>query len=255
MKKFSLTIYAGLIGLVALFCAFETEAKTLRIAIGLSIPPYVIEHENRGIEYDILKEILESQGYEMEPVFVPLGRTLHLLKHGKVDGSMSTGLKGLPGCYTDPHITYWNFAISLKSEKLEINSVQDLRHKRVISFQNAKNYLGAEFHEMAKVNKRYTEIADQSIQSKLLFLRRVDVVVADRFIFEWYRKDPEVKKFVDTSQGVVHHRLFEPSSFSAVFKSDEVCLAFNKGLKQMKASGRYEEIIASYNVAEPILAN
>ncbi len=243
-----------------LFCVFcllshPAEAKKLKVAVGLSIPPYVIKEESRGIEFDILKEVLASRGYEMEPVYVPLGRTLHLIKYGQVDGIMSTGQEGLPGCYTDPHITYWNFAITLKSQNLKIKSVEDLQDKRVISFQNAKNYLGDTFKEMALSNKKYVEIADQSIQNKLLFLGRTDVVVADRFIFEWFRQAPDVKRLVDTEQEVVHHRLFEPSNFSAVFKSQEVCEEFNIGLKEMRTSGRYNEIIASYNVSDPEVEN
>ncbi|WP_317683638.1 substrate-binding periplasmic protein [Terasakiella sp. A23] len=225
------------------------------MGVGLSIPPYVIKEENRGIEFDILKEVLASQGYKMQPVYVPLGRTLHLIQHGKVDGIMSTGRDDLPGCYTDTHITYWNFAITLKKKGLKIDTVWDLQDKTVLSFQNAKHYLGPKFHEMALTNKLYREIADQSVQNKLLFTGRTDVVVADRYIFEWYRNDETVTQVTDTTQEVTHHRLFDPSHFSAVFKDEAVCKAFNVGLKKMRDSGRYDEIIASYNVGDPELLN
>lgn len=243
--------------ILSVFClaSAELSAKTLRIAVGLSIPPYVIKDENRGIEFDILKESLASQGYKMEPLYVPLGRTLHLMQYGQVDGIMSTGRRDLPGCYTDPHITYWNFAISLKKRNLDIHTVEDLNNKRVLSFQNAKHYLGKDFEQMAKNNPEYREIADQSVQNKLLFNGRTDVVVADRFIFEWFRQDPKVQKVANTDQELVHHRLFDPSHFSAVFKEDAVCQAFNIGLQQLHDSGRYDEIIASYNVQEPDLVN
>lgn len=227
----------------------------MHVAVGLSIPPYIIKEELRGIEYDILKEILASQGYEMEPVYVPLGRTLHMIKSDKIDGIMSTGLDNLPGCYTDSHITYWNFAISLKSSALKIESIHDLIDKSVLSFQNAKNYLGADFKQMAQHNPQYREIADQSIQNKLLFNGRTDVVVADRYIFEWFRKDAAVQKVADTSQLVEYHQLFEPSHFRAVFKDDAICKAFNIGLKDLRDSGRYDEIIASYDVIDPELMN
>ncbi|WP_165602628.1 substrate-binding periplasmic protein [Candidatus Terasakiella magnetica] len=223
----------------------------MKIAVGLSIPPYVIKEKAKGIEYDILKEVLNSQGYEMEPVYVPLSRTLHLIKYGQVDGIMSTGQKDLPGCYTNPHITYWNFAITLKSRNLEIHSVADLQDKTVLAFQNASKYLGAQYAQMTKTNPKYKEIADQSVQNKLLFNKRVDVVIADRYIFEWFRTHMPVKSVADTSQEVVHHRLFDPSHFSSVFKDSDVCLAFNKGLEAMKVSGRYGEIIASYGVGDP----
>ncbi|MBC8445525.1 MAG: transporter substrate-binding domain-containing protein [Rhodospirillaceae bacterium] len=238
---------------VILFCHLSTSAfaRPLKVAFGLWVPPYVIREEARGIEYDILKEILASKGYEMEPLYVPLARTLMMLKDDDVDGIMSTGIKDLPGCYTDSHITYWNYAISLKDRNLKINSVADLDDKSVVAFQNAKNYLGDDFHQMAVINPDYRELADQSAQNKLLYSRRVDVVIADRYIFDWLNNDPTVKARVNVIQAVTHHALFEPSHFSAVFKSDDICQAFNAGLKQLRASGRYQQIIDSYNVSDP----
>ena len=226
-------------------------SEILRIAVGGSIPPYIIEDENRGIEFDILKESLAFSGYEMEPIYVPLGRTLAMIREGQVDGIMSTGLTDLPGCYTDSHITYWNFAISVRERNLQIQSIDDLSRYSVLSFQNARNYLGDAFKKMAAENEAYREINDQSVQNKMLYSGRVDVVVADRFIFDWYRRDESVGKVVDTEQEIVFHALFEPSHFSSVFKDDAVCLAFNKGLAYLRSSGRYDEIIRTYGVAEP----
>ncbi|MCW9034349.1 MAG: transporter substrate-binding domain-containing protein [Rhodospirillales bacterium] len=241
--------------LVILIWALPSVAfsETLKIAVGLWIPPYVIKDEARGIEFDILKEVLAFKGYEMEPLYFPLARTLVMLNHNDIDGIMSTGLKGLPGCYSDSHITYWNFAISLKSHNLKIDTVADLKNRSIIAFQNAKNYLGEEFKQMAESNPYYKEVADQRIQNKLLFRGRTDVVIADRYIFEWFRKDPSVSSLVPTDQEVTHHPLFEPSHFRAVFKSDKVCQDFNEGLKEMKVSGRYQEIISSYKVGDPII--
>lgn len=187
--------------------ALRVDAKTLKVAVGSSIPPYVIGGENRGIEFDILKEALALQGYKMQPVYVPLTRTLHLLENGRVDGVMSTGRTGLPGCYTDSHITYWNLAITLKDRNIRLKDIADLQGKRVLSFQNAKDYLGADFRQMADANPYYREIADQSLQIKLLFTRRTDVVVADRYIFEWFRKDPVIALAVNVEQEVEYHKM------------------------------------------------
>jgi len=82
------------------FLPINASAEKIEIAVGLWIPPYIIKDEARGIEYDILKEVLASQGYEMIPKYVPLARTISLLKTGNIDGIMSTGLTDLPGCYT-----------------------------------------------------------------------------------------------------------------------------------------------------------
>ena len=88
----------------------------------------------------------------------------------------------------------------------------------------------------------------QRIQNKLLFLKRTDVVVADRFIFQWFSRDQEVSRYVDTAQPVTYHRIFPPSRFASVFRRQIHCTDFNRGLRQLKASGRYDEIVSSYGV-------
>lgn len=226
------------------------QAEKLRIAVGLWIPPYVIKDQSRGIEFDIMKEVLASQGYEMEPVYVPLARTVLMFRQGEIDGIMSTGFEDLPGCRTKSHITYENFAITLAERNFEINSIADLKGKSIVAFQNAKNYLGDDFKKMADGNPDYREIADQRAQNKLLFKKRIDVVIADHHIFRWFSKDPTVKKYVSTDQVVTLHPLFGPSHFASVFKSQEICDAFNKGLGELRTSGRYQEIISSYDHGE-----
>lgn len=236
---------------VMLGVVLPLRAETLRVAVGLNIPPYVIEHEKRGIEFDILKEVLAEAGYQMEAVYVPLARTLEMLRQGKVDGTMSTGLTDLPGCYTDPHITYWNYAITLQDRGFDIQSEKDLNGLNIMAFQNARNYLGDAFKAMADANPGYIEIADQSAQNKALYTNRTDVVVGDRYIFQWYMKDKEVLKFVQPDRELVYHKIFEPSEFPAVFNSREICEAFNLGLKKIRESGRYQQIIDSYGLVEP----
>ncbi len=241
MKKY-------LFGLLILLTSTEVFADRLNIAVGLWIPPYVIREEARGIEYDILKETLALAGHEMVPRYVPLARTLAELRSGLVDGIMSTGQPGLPGCYTDSHITYWNYAITLSSRNIKINNIADLKGRSIAAFQNARNYLGEEYRLLTLNNDRYREIGNQSSQNKLLFSNRIEVVIADRYIFQWFSRDPEVTKIIDTEPEVTYHKIFPPSHFQSVFSRQDVCDDFNIALKKLRDSGRYDEIVASYGV-------
>ncbi|MFD2204013.1 substrate-binding periplasmic protein [Kiloniella antarctica] len=241
MKKY-------LLSLILLFFSSEVFADKLKIAVGLWIPPYVIRDEARGIEYDILKETLALAGHEMVPRYVPLARTLAELRSGQVDGIMSTGLTDLPGCYTNTHITYWNYAITLSSNNIQIDSIKDLKGRTIMAFQNARNYLGEDYRQMTHGNKLYKEIGDQSSQNKLLFSKRVEVVIADQFIFQWFNRSPEVLKTIKKAPEVTYHEIFPPSRFQSVFLRQDVCDSFNIALKELKNSGRYDEIVASYGV-------
>jgi polar amino acid transport system substrate-binding protein len=95
--------------------------------------------------------------------------------------------------------------------------------------------LGKEFAESAENNNEYRELADQRVQNKLLFIGRIDAVIADRYKFQWNASDPSVTGNVAIDQEVTHHRLFDPSYFRAVFKDPKVCIAFNIGPKRFSS--------------------
>ena len=46
----------------------------IRMAFGVSLPPYVIAKSNVGIEVDIIREALAYKGHNLIPVYVPLAR-------------------------------------------------------------------------------------------------------------------------------------------------------------------------------------
>jgi len=51
---------------------------------------------------------------------------------------------------------------------------------------------------------------------------------------------------VNTKQAVVYHSLFPKTEYKVAFKDKSVMDDFNLGLKQIKASGLYDKIIAKY---------
>lgn len=239
----SLTVICVLAGALC-----DVSAKPLKIAFGLTIPPYVIKEEGRGLEFEIIKEALAHEGYDIDPVYVPLARTIYMLKKHKVDGIMSTGFKDIGLCHTEPYITYWNFAITLKSQDHQITSVSDLAGLNVLAFQNARNYLGEAFRAMASNNPEYSEIANQSSQNKMLLTKRTDVVIADRYIFDWYHQKNAAMAGEGPPQEVVYHNIFPPSHFGASFIDENMCEVFNRGVAKLRKSGRYDEIIRSYGM-------
>ena len=55
---------AVLVGLLVFCCAHVSQsiAATLRVGFGASKPPYVYEHESRGLEYDLVAAALTEHG-------------------------------------------------------------------------------------------------------------------------------------------------------------------------------------------------
>lgn len=240
-------IYAVLASIfVVAFASFPSLAapKELTLAVGLAIPPYNIPETKSGIELDIVREALKNKGYTIKPKYVPFARVKRELKDQTVDGALTINPdSGIEAFYSDQHITCENVVISLKGNKFNIKDVNDLRGKSVLAFQDATRYLGKDFASMAKENRKYREISKQQIQINLLYSNRVDTIVLDKNIFYYHRQRNDM---VDTSQPIDTWHIFLPTPFSVAFVDEEVMNDFNEGLKQLRKTGRYDEIWEKY---------
>lgn len=223
----------------------------INLSVGLTVAPYVIkankpDEEDSGFEVDIVREAFAFGDYSVRFVHQPLERTKISFKQGTVDGvtAIKDHYPEIQGAFvSDEYITYHNFAVSLKSRNLKINSLSDLKNKKIIAFQQAKYAFGKEFQQMAENNTGYKEIADQTHQIGMFFLERTDVIVLDHRIFKYIQKR---LKNIPTNQEVTFHKLFEPSIFRIAFREKEIRDVFNQGLRKLISSGRYDEIILSY---------
>jgi polar amino acid transport system substrate-binding protein len=117
-----------------------------------------------------------------------------------------------------------------------------------MSWQGAKTHLGGEYEEMANKNPLYVENHNQELQVQMLFLERFDVIQLDLQIFNHYRSKIEKEGNIQTSIPVDMFPLFGQSPNNILFHDEKVRDAFNKGLKKLKRSGRYDEIFASYSL-------
>jgi polar amino acid transport system substrate-binding protein len=223
------------------------QAANLIMAVGRSLPPYVFIDEWRGLEYDVVREALELEGHTITPRFMAYARVIKELESGAVDAAMTMRPDtGVRAHYSDVHVTYRNYAITLAKRNLTIDSPADLGGKTVMAFQNATRYLGAEFKAMAANNPAYREEAKQAIQPTLLYLGRIDVAVADSTIFNWFANTPDVKAKADTSQALRLHPIFEPTDYHVAFRDPALRDSFNRGLRKLRESGQYATIVARY---------
>lgn len=228
---------------ICMLCiAVTATAKEVTLVAGLSLPPYIIQESNSGMEYDIIKEALAKKGHTLKVKYVPFVRVA--VDYKKVDGAMTVNeSSGAQGQYSDLVITYQNYAISLKEKQVNINTVQDLKDKRIVAFQNATKYLGPEFAIVANGNPDYREQGKQQLQVKMLYAARTDAIVSDINIFKYYRRQVTD---MDTSADVVFHEIFKGTDYKVLFNDAGLRDDFNAGLADLKSSGRYRAITDSY---------
>lgn len=237
-------ILASIFVVVFASCPSFAAPKELTLAVGLAIPPYNIPETKSGMELDIVREALKDKGYTIRPKYVPFARVKRALKYKEVDGALTINPdSGIEAFYSDGHIVCENVVISLKENSFNIKDVNGLKGKSILAFQDATLYLGKDFASMAKQNHEYREIPKQQLQINLLYSNRVDTVVLDKNIFYYHRQHNHV---VDTSKPIDMWHIFPPTPFSVAFVDEKVRDDFNEGLKELRNSGRYDEIVKKY---------
>ncbi|MBL0319350.1 MAG: transporter substrate-binding domain-containing protein [Alphaproteobacteria bacterium] len=234
-----------LLFILGILLPFVVEAKEVRVAFGQSVPPYIIQDSNSGIEMDIIREALAYKGHKLIPVYVTFSNITSSFIDKNVDAVATVNDKiGMDGYFSDVVITYKNYAITLASNKLKINSINDLRKGKVSAFQLATRYLGNEYATAVLENPDYREKQDQIIHVKLLYDNQVDAVITDKAIFQYYTR--KLKNKISTHQDVTYHQIFPWNDYKTIFRDKVLRDDFNEGLKNLRTSGRYKKIFVEY---------
>ena len=224
----------------------QPPEKELTIVFSQYTPPYVFEND-RGIVVEIVRVALESSGYKVKPIYVPIGRGTKMFAEKQVDGTTiiqeSSGVKAE---YSDNFMQYYNRAFTLKSRNLTVRTIADMKGKSVAAFQNAEKYLGAEFAWAVAGNPDYKEMAQQEAQAQMLLMGRIDVAVMDESILKYYRQKLIAEGKVDKGQEYIGFDIFKPTPFKAAFNNANVRDSFNKGIATMRKDGRYDAIYRKY---------
>ena len=234
-------------GLLAIGAAAAPGAdNTIHVAFGESLEPYVMVDSNSGIEVDIIRAAFAARGLAMAPQYVSQPRLATALEHADIEAVATLGRQsGVRAYYSNTYIAYEDVAITLKSRQIRLTQISDLNQYSVLAFPRATLYLGTEFRTMASNNPRYAGTADQLNQNRLLYRDGIDVVVADRRIFQWMDRKQELQ-FHEQAQPVDIYHLFPPTTYQLVCRSLSLCETFNQGLKIIQSNGQYDKILATY---------
>ena len=221
--------------------------KELKIAVSVGNAPYTIMDEKSGkttgIHIDIVNEALAFKKHKGSYISFPFGR-LHLaLEEGDVDASVAVGKKeGSSIYYSDPAVGYDNVVITLKERNFSIKTFDDLKILKIVSFPNARKYLGPEFAQIAKINPRYKESSRPKSAIGLLFSKRIDALVWDLYVVHYHKS----QALIDTSASLSFHRLWKPTLYPVAFRDKQIRDDFNEGLDHLKKTGKYDQILHEF---------
>lgn len=235
--------------LSSILCAAHAKAREVQMAFGEKIPPYCIPESDSGIELDIMREALAMRGHVLKPRYTSFARIPVMFESGQVDAAMTdagTNLSSAGGHYGDPAVIYDNVLISLKQRALQIKQPADLAGLSVLSFVGAVNRY-PDWLTQVKKNGHYSELNDQSRQVLMLSRGRVDLVLSDRYIFRYFSRLLQQKEGF-TPPVIEEHRFVKlnPQDYRPIFRDPAIRDDFNAGLRQLKKSGRFDEIYRHY---------
>jgi len=232
------------------------QARDLTIVFTPDKAPFVSQDGDSGMEVSIVREALATAGYTVKTHPITDYRLEDVLKLQFIDGVAGVSrLRQYPSgtlennsiFFSDEYIEYQDYAITLTSAHIALESVSDLKGHTVVAFNNARVHLGPDYADIVDSMGHAPDGTEMYIETNrkstnLMFWRhRAEILIADRTIFSWYRK--ELASVVDTSPSVTFHRIFPNHVFrTVVFKDPLVRDDFNRGLRQLCDRGRYYQI-------------
>lgn len=238
------------IGLGMLVMGFAPTSLAEHLRILAPDLPGTSEAGGFGRDAETVRRVLEHCGYETEFIIQPFGRHIVTFRDSaKADAVMTVPLgMRLPGHSTAAYIWYQNGAVYDANRIPEVSELADLWGLDVVTFKDGVRLLGLD-----EVRSRFGnmfEIANQRIHSHLLFLGRVDAILADGLIVAEVNRQmlAEETRIPGASDGldVRFAPIFNPSPYKMVFRQPSLARDFDDCYDQAYAAGVVGDIDEKY---------
>lgn len=236
MNKLGRVMMAAAVSLTAL--SSGVSAKEVTILAG-ELPP-MFNGGNQGREAEIITAALERCGHTATFRLMPFTRHWDSYSKGQGD-AVTTVPVGMPidGFASDTYIQYQNGVSFLSEATAGYADLSALSGRSVIAFKGASEIIPGLKDAVASF-KSYKEVADQEVQSKMIFGGRVDAVIGDGMIFAAYnanlRENAGALQF-NPNQDVTFSAIFAPSEYVLSFRDQELTADFNRCFAEIRDDG------------------
>ncbi len=229
--------------------AAAQTSKTIRLTNGEWQPYLSKDLPHHGFASHVVTEAFALVGVEVEYGFFPWARSMKLAKVGQWDGTAVWGdseERRDNFYFTEPVVSTTFVFFHLRSTQFDWNTYEDLRDIKVGG--TAEYYYSDEFEgaEAAGIFKTNRAPNDETGLKKLL-KGRIDVFPGEVMVTYAQIRDtfPEeqVALFTHHPKSITERRQFLLLS-KKVPGNEQMLERFNEGLRQLKASGKYDHIIA-----------
>jgi polar amino acid transport system substrate-binding protein len=219
--------------------AGEPDAP-VRVGLHYSAPWAYADAEGRlqGIDYDIVRHVFDQLGVEVDIELFAYERLIQKFRNKELDyvSPMAFVVKGAH--QTLNYLDIQDVAVTRAKAAIVLEQMTDLRGRAVVAYQKASEVLGEDFRS-ALQDTAYLEMADRERQLDLLSNNKVDVVVGDRRVLEYFSR----KNYGEGKIAV--HDIFPQTSYPGAFWDAELTRSFNRVLKQMREAGQLQKYYSS----------
>lgn len=226
--------------------AAPSVAEQVTFAVPVSMEPYFIPYEGRGLIYDVVREAFAVRGYTVIPFYISQRQIPTILaKNPQVDcATLPLGQHSKAWHTVKARLELQVSAVSLAAKRLRIERLEDLKGKSIIAGPGAREFLGPEFQAVVKDSARYREISNHRTQVMLLLKGRADVIIADKLLVQWYVRYLEQKDGVRIP--VTYHNLFKPFRFNFACRDQHLIDEALLGWEELRKTKVLDQIISRY---------
>ena len=204
--------------------------------------PGAAEPSLEGRDIELVLATFDECGFEADFIMQPFERHARTYTDRQdFDAIATVPLHWrLPGYSTSAYIWYQNGAFYNHSRVGPIERLTDLAGLDVVTFREGVDVLGISDNvpEFASL----TEIADQTIHSRLLFMGRVDAILADGFVVaevnrRIFNKKRRGESWPSQSDAFRFAPIFNPAPHKMVFRNPAFAAAFDQCFDDLRQSG------------------
>lgn len=227
------------LGLIFLL-TFYLQAQAYTVTIGTHYSPPWSLGNCKGAEIDLIKAAFKEVNIEVECQYLSYARLVKTFFMGEV--KFATPITYQDGMnqdvyYSNKFHSYVDVVVSLEDKKITLD---DLKNKVVVAYQNASIYLGEDFKKAVKQASSYQELPGRKNQIDMLIKGRVDYVIGEvnilKYLFEKINRDK--KLYVNL--------VVKDWDIRAASHDKYLIEKFNEGLS--KVQKQKEKIFKKYNI-------
>jgi len=233
--------------LLTTFVSLSVSAEKV-IAAGDPWPPFLNpEQPSNGLVFEIADSAFKAQGYDLEMKFVPWARALNGVKEADYDVLIATWYTEERNeylLYSEPYLENEIKFIQRLEGSYEYQGLSSLAGKNVgvvrgygygDEFSNATNFRRADANNLL-----------QNVRK--LVAGRIDLTLEDEIVARALLKAsaPHLLGKIKFTKNAFSKKPLHVSSGRKNSRSKKLIGAFNRGIKDIKENGRFDEIMKKY---------